>query len=73
MALVTHGLFMAGSAEVLADPPIDGLVVTDTVPPFRLPAGAARKKLVILPAASLLSEAIARLHDDRVLSDLLVL
>jgi ribose-phosphate pyrophosphokinase len=72
MALVTHGLFMAGTAEVLADPAIDGLVVTDTVPPFRLPAGAARDKLVILPAAPLLSEAIARLHDNRALTDLLV-
>ena len=33
IALVTHGLFMPGSAEVLADPAIDRLVVTDTVPP----------------------------------------
>jgi ribose-phosphate pyrophosphokinase len=46
--------------------------VTDTVPPFRLPAGARRDKLVILPAAPLLAEAIARLHDDRALTDLLV-
>lgn len=72
MALVTHGLFMAGSAEVLADPAIDRLVVANTVPPFRLPPGAARDKLVILPAAPLLSEAIARLHDNRALTDLLV-
>ncbi len=72
IALVTHGLFMPGSAEVLADPAIDNLVVTDTVPPFRLPAGAARDKLVMLPAAPLLAEAIARLHDDRALTDLLV-
>jgi ribose-phosphate pyrophosphokinase len=73
IALVTHGLFMPGSAEVLADPAIDRLVVTDTVPPFRLPAGAAREKLVVLPAAPLLAEAIARLHDHRALTDLLVL
>jgi ribose-phosphate pyrophosphokinase len=72
IALVTHGLFMAGSAEVLADAAIDSLVITDTVPPFRLPAGAARDKLVILPAAPLLAEAIARLRDDRALTDLLV-
>ena len=36
IALVTHGLFMAGAAEVLADPAIDRLVVTDAVPAFRL-------------------------------------
>ena len=72
IALVTHGLFMAGSSEVLADPAIDRLVVTDTVPPFRLPEGHARDKLVILPAAPLLAEAIVRLHDHRALTDLLV-
>jgi ribose-phosphate pyrophosphokinase len=72
IALVTHGLFMARSAEVLGDPAIDSLVVTDAVPPFRLPADAARDKLVIVPVAPLLAEAIARLHDDRALTDLLV-
>lgn len=72
IALVTHGLFMSGSAEVLADPAIDRLVVTDTVPPFRLPAGIARDKLVILPAAPLLAATIARLHNHRALTDLLV-
>jgi ribose-phosphate pyrophosphokinase len=72
LALVTHGLFMPGSADVLADPAIDRLVVTDTVPPFRLPAGARRDKLVVLPVAPLLAEAIARLHDERTLTELLV-
>jgi ribose-phosphate pyrophosphokinase len=72
VALVTHGLFMSGSAEVLADAAIDRLVVTDTVPPFRLPAGSGRDKLEILPAAPLLAESIARLHDQRALTDLLV-
>jgi ribose-phosphate pyrophosphokinase len=71
VAAVTHGLWMAGSAEVVADPAIDKVIVTDTVPAFRLPAGA-RDKLVILPAAPLLAEAIARLHDNRALTDLVV-
>jgi ribose-phosphate pyrophosphokinase len=72
LALVTHGLFMSGSTEVLADPAIDSVIVTDSVSPLRLPAGAARDKLVILPSAPLLAEAIARLHDNRPLADLLV-
>ncbi|MFN3745310.1 MAG: ribose-phosphate diphosphokinase [Hyphomicrobiaceae bacterium] len=71
-ALATHGLFMAGAADALADPAIDEIVITDAVPPFRLPAGAARDKLVVLPAAPLLAEAIARLHDERALTDLVV-
>jgi ribose-phosphate pyrophosphokinase len=72
VAMATHGLFMAGSSDALADPAIDEVVVTDAVPPFRLPAGPAREKLVVLPAAPLLSEAIARLHDERSLTDLAV-
>ncbi len=72
MALVAHGLFMPGSAAVLTDPAIDEVVVTDSVPPFRLPEETVRNKLVVLPAAPLLAEAIARLHDDRALTDLIV-
>lgn len=71
-ALVTHGLFIRGAADVLADPAIDGIVITDAVPPFRLDRPAENKKLTILPAAPLLAEAIRRLHDDRSLTDLFV-
>ena len=62
IALVTHGLFMTGAAEVLADPAIERLVVTDAVPAFRLPAGPVRDKVDILPAAPLLAETIRRLE-----------
>ena len=72
IALVTHGLFMQGSAEVLAAPAIKRLVITDAVPAFRLGPGAARDKLVTLPAAPLLAEAIRRLHENESLNDLLV-
>jgi ribose-phosphate pyrophosphokinase len=72
LALVTHGLFMPGSAEVLADPAIDQVLVSDAVPPFRLERPELNKKLVILPTAPLLGEAIRRLHEDRGLTDLMV-
>ena len=62
IALVTHGLFMPGAAAAIADPAIDRLAVTDTVPPFRLGAGTARDKIDILPAAPLLADTIRRLH-----------
>ena len=71
VAMVTHGLFMSGAAEIFADPAIDRLVVTDTVPPFRLAPGCAQDKLDILPAAPLFAEAVSRLHDGRGLADLL--
>ncbi len=72
IALVTHGLFMKGSAEVLADPTLDQIVISDTVPAFRLDRPEQNKKLVILPAAPLLAESIRRLHENRSLTDLMV-
>ena len=63
---------MPGAAEVIADPAIDQIVVTDAVPAFRLDRPTMNKKLVILPAAPLLAETIRRLHAGRALTDLLV-
>jgi ribose-phosphate pyrophosphokinase len=71
IALVTHGLFMPGATQVIADPAIDRFVVTDSVPPFRLDA-AARTKIDTLRVAPLLAETIRRLHEGRALTDLLV-
>ncbi|WP_119422273.1 ribose-phosphate diphosphokinase [Desertibaculum subflavum] len=72
ITLVTHGLFMPGAAELVSDPMIDRLVVTDSVPPFRLAPGPAREKLDVLPSAPLFAEAIRRLHQGKPLTDLLV-
>ena len=72
IALVTHGLFMAGAAKVIADPAIERFVVTDAVPPFRLEAAAARDKIDTVSAVPLLAESIRRLHEGLALTDLLV-
>jgi ribose-phosphate pyrophosphokinase len=72
LALVAHGLFMPGAAEVLSDPAIERVIVTDSVPPFRLPQGAAWSKLEILPTAPLLAKAIGSLHGGCALTDLVV-
>lgn len=72
VALVTHGLFMSGAADAIADPAIDRLVVTDAVPPFRLGANAPLDKIDTVPAAPLLAETIRRLHDGQALTDLMV-
>lgn len=72
VALVTHGLFMPGSAEVLADPALDQIIIADAVSPFRLDLPEQNRKLVILPAAPLLAETIRRLHEERSLTDLMV-
>ncbi len=72
IALVTHGLFMGGAAEVIADPAIDRFAVTDSVPPFRLGPTAAVDKIDTLAAGPLLAEAIRRLHEGGTLTDLFV-
>ncbi|WP_322847400.1 ribose-phosphate diphosphokinase [Methylocella tundrae] len=72
IACVTHGLFMPGAEKALADPAIERIIATDTVPPFRLAAGPVRDKLVIVSAAPLLAEAIRRLHEGEPLTDLMV-
>ena len=61
-AAASHGLFVGSAPQTLADQALSGLVVTDSVPPFRLPPGAVRDKLVVLPTAPLFAEAIARIH-----------
>ena len=72
IALVTHGLFMSGAADVIADPAIDRFVITDAVPPFRLDPSLLRKKIDIIPVGPLLAEAIRRLRSGIPLTDLLV-
>jgi ribose-phosphate pyrophosphokinase len=73
IAMVTHGLFMPGSVEALADPALDRLVVGDAVPAFRLGEDPAlRAKLDVLACAPLLAAAIERLHHHRPLGDLMV-
>jgi len=72
LACVTHGLFMPGAEETLADPAIERIFITDAVPPFRLPPGPVRDKLTIVPAAPLLAETIRRLHQEQPLTDLTV-
>ena len=72
LALVTHGLFMAGASDVLSDPAIELVVITDAVPPFRLPLELVHQKVHVLSAAPLLAEAVACLIEGRPLTHLLV-
>ncbi len=70
-ALAAHGLFTGGAEKALADPQIDRWLVTDTVPPFRLPEALAAECVEVVSAAPLFAEAIRRLHEDGSLVDLL--
>lgn len=61
-AAATHGLFMGDAPTVLGDSALDAIVVTDTVPPFRLEGSTAQKKVRVLHCAPLFADAIARMH-----------
>lgn len=61
-AAASHGVFVGGASQVLAHPALEQVVVTDTIPPFRLDPAVIGSKLVVLEAAALFAEAITRLH-----------
>jgi ribose-phosphate pyrophosphokinase len=63
VACAAHGLFTGAAGEVLNDDCIAKLLVTDSVPAFRLPTDAAvRKKLHFATAAPLFAQAITASH-----------
>lgn len=70
-AAAAHGLFVGDAGRVLAADDLEKIVVTDTVPPFRLAPERARNKLTVVSVAGLFAEAIQRLHEGGSLVDLL--
>jgi ribose-phosphate pyrophosphokinase len=71
MAAATHGLFMGEASAALADGALQRIVVTDTVPPFRLEQGVATAKLSVLSCSGLLARAIDRLHAGESVTELM--
>lgn len=66
-----HGLFVGDTTALFDAGEIERIVVTDSVPPFRLAPDVAARRLTVLPVAPLLAEAIRRLHTDGSLVELL--
>jgi ribose-phosphate pyrophosphokinase len=62
-AAAAHGLFIDGATELFSTPALDGIAVTNTVPPFRVPAEAAARRLTVLDASEVFARAIAACHD----------
>jgi ribose-phosphate pyrophosphokinase len=71
IAAAAHGLFVGNAAATLASEALDSIVVTDTVPPFRLPSGPVLKKLTVLSVTGLVAEAIRRMHAGGSITELL--
>jgi ribose-phosphate pyrophosphokinase len=58
----SHGLFGGKAADVLANPALEGIVVTNTIPPFRLESSPVYRKLTVLDTSFLFAKAISRIH-----------
>jgi len=61
-AAATHGVFAAAANTVLAASAVEGIVVTDSVPPLRVTDPGLKAKLAVVSVAELVAEAIRRLH-----------
>jgi len=61
-AAATHGMFVGEAARAFAGPEIAHLVITDSIPPFRLDPALVREKVTVLDTAPLFAEAIRRMH-----------
>lgn len=70
-AAASHGAFNGAAAEVLADPALDKVLVSDSIPPFRLPPALLGERVAVLDCAPLFAEAIRRLHGGGSLVELL--
>ncbi len=70
-AAASHGIFAGAANRLFSGTELDKIVITDTIPPFRLDPELARNKLVVLPAAPLFAEAIRRIHTGGSLVELL--
>ena len=71
-AVATHGLFVGDASTTLfRDPALEQVVVTNSVPPFRLGPDRLPDQLVILDVAPLFAGAIQRIHTGGSIVELL--
>jgi ribose-phosphate pyrophosphokinase len=70
-AAASHGVFSGKASQTLSNSALEKVVITDTIPPFRLDPELARTKLVVLDAAKLFAESIRRIHSGGSIVELL--
>ena len=70
-AAASHGVFGSKAAETLSNPALEQIVVTNTIPPFRLASDLINKKVTVLDASQLFAEAIRRSHSGGSIVELL--
>ncbi len=70
-AIASHGLFIDDANTVFSDPVFDRVIISNSVPPFRLTEPATKNKLEIVDIAPLFGEVIRRLQSGGSLVELL--
>jgi ribose-phosphate pyrophosphokinase len=70
-AAATHGLFTGRASDLLLEPALAGLVVSDSVGSHRLASIAQCDKLAVIATAPLFAEAIRRIHGGGSVAQLL--
>ncbi|MDO9220426.1 MAG: ribose-phosphate pyrophosphokinase [Thiobacillus sp.] len=70
-AAASHGVFVGAAGSVLAGTALEKVLVTDSIPPFRLPSAQGGSRVEVLASAPLFAEAIRRLHSGGSLIELL--
>lgn len=70
-AAATHGLFVGHAGAVIGSDNLALMLVTDSVPPFRLDPVTVKAKVTVVSAAPLFGHAIRALHDGGSVVDLL--
>jgi ribose-phosphate pyrophosphokinase len=63
IAIATHGIFTGTPEETLKEPALQQIIITNTIPPFRLENTRVREKVIVLNAAPLFAETIKRMHE----------
>ncbi|HSN09810.1 MAG TPA: ribose-phosphate pyrophosphokinase [Hanamia sp.] len=70
LAMATHGLFTGNPDETLMDSPVDQIIVTNTIPPFRLEYKRIQEKVIVLNAAPLFAQVIKRMQEGGSVTEL---
>lgn len=70
-AAATHGVFTRESVDILATTNLSSIVVTNSLPPWRLLNSQVTEKLTLLDVAPLIAEAIQHMHVGGSLVDLM--
>ncbi|KTD14986.1 ribose-phosphate diphosphokinase [Legionella israelensis] len=67
----SHGVFVKGANDVIDDPRIEKIMVTNSISSFRLKDSLREKKVEMMDASLLFAQAIKRIHENGSIVDLL--